>query len=110
MMVIVLKSRRFKLLLLLLACLLAGCTSFNPDKFSEQVQRWVPVGTKLADARKTMERHGFDCEVVRKDNPFNHDGFDSLECDKTEVWFHTWTAKIILTDDKVSGYASTSVE
>jgi hypothetical protein len=105
-----LKFGRIILLFTLASCLLGGCTSFNPDKFNEQVQRWVPVGTPLAAARKTMERHGFDCEVVRKDNPFNHDGFDSLDCDKTEVWFHTWNAKIILTDDKVSGYASTSVE
>ncbi len=110
MIAIVIKTRRFILLLPLVVGVLAGCTSFDSDKFNAQVQRWVPVGTPLAEARKTMERHGFDCEVVRKDNPFNHDGFDSLECDKTEVWFHTWTAKIILTDDKVSGYASTTVE
>jgi hypothetical protein len=110
MMATVHKLWRSILLLPLLVCGLTGCTSFNPDKFNEQVQHWVPVGTSLAQARKTMEHHGFDCEVVRKDNPFNHDGYDSLECDKTEVWFHTWTAKIILTDDKVSGYASTTVE
>ena len=92
------------------ACLLAGCTSFDEDKFDLQVRKWVPLGTPLALARHTMEHHGFDCEVVRKDNPFNQDGYDSLECDKTEVWFHTWSAKFILHDDKVTGYGPTTVE
>jgi hypothetical protein len=108
--VIVVKSRCLILMLSLTACLLAGCTSFDQDKFDTQVKHWVPLGMPLADARRIMERHGFDCEVVRKDNPFNRDGYDSLQCDKTEVWFHTWSAKIILTDDKVSGYGPTSVE
>jgi hypothetical protein len=106
----VLKPGRLLLGLSLAACLLAGCTSFDQDKFDKQVKHWVPLGTPLAEARRTMERHGFDCEVVRKDNPFNHDGYDSLECDKTEVFFHTWSAKIKLTDDKVSGYGPTTVE
>jgi hypothetical protein len=104
------KSKTLLISILFTACLLAGCTSFNPDKFDTQVRRWVPVGTTLAQARHTMERHGFDCEVVRKDNPFNHEGQDSLECDKTEVWFHTWSAKFLLTGDKVSGYGPTTVE
>jgi hypothetical protein len=107
---VVANSKSLALFLTLAACLLAGCTSFNPDKFDQQVRHWVPLGTPLTEARRTMEHHGFDCEVVRKDNPFNHDGYDSLECDKTEVFFHTWSAKIILTDDKVSGYGPTSVE
>jgi hypothetical protein len=107
---VVAKSRHLIRFLSLAACLLAGCTSFNPDKFDQEVRKWVPLGTSLNDAKHTMELHGFDCEVVRKDNPFNHDGYDSLECDKTAVFFHTWTAKIILTDDKVSGYGPTSVE
>ena len=105
-----LKSGRLILVLSVMTCLLGACTSFHEDKFDQQVRHWVPVGTPLAEAQRTMERHGFDCEVVRKDNPFNHDGYDSLECDKTEVWFHTWSAKIILTDDKVSGYGPTTVE
>jgi hypothetical protein len=107
---VVTDPKRLGLYFALAACLLAGCTSFNPDKFDAQVRHWVPLGTPLTDARRTMEHHGFDCEVVRKDNPFNHDGYDSLECDKTEVFFHTWSAKIILTDEKVSGYGPTSVE
>jgi hypothetical protein len=106
----VLKPARLMLGLSLAVCLLAGCTSFNEDKFSQQVQHWVPLGTPLADARHTMEKHGFDCEVVRKDNPFNHEGRDSLECDKTEVLFHTWSATLYLTGDKVTGYGPTSVE
>jgi hypothetical protein len=104
------KPKKAGLFLALAACLLAGCTSFDQDKFDQQVRHWVPVGTPLAQARHTMEKHGFDCEVVHKDNPFNQDGYDSLECDKTEVWFHSWSAKFILTDDKVTGYGPTSVE
>jgi hypothetical protein len=106
----VLKPGRLILGLSLAACLLAGCTSFDEDKFDKQVKHWVPLGTPLAEARHTMEKHGFDCEVVRKDNPFNHGGLDSLECDKTEVLFHTWSATFILTGDKVTGYGATSVE
>jgi hypothetical protein len=106
----VVNSRRPVLYFALAVCLLAGCTSFKPDKFDQQVRQWVPLGTSVAEARRTMEHHGFDCEVVRKDNPFNQDGYDSLECDKTEVMFHTWSAKIIISDDKVSGYGPTSVE
>lgn len=110
MICIVLKPRSLILGLSLAACLLAGCSSFDSDKFDQQVRHWVPIGTPLAKARKTMEHHGFDCEVVRMDTPFDHDGYDSLQCDKTAVFFHTWSAKIILKDDKVSGYGPTSVE
>ncbi len=104
------KTKTAGALLALAACLLAGCTSFDEDKFDQQVRHWVPVGTSLEEAKHTMEHHGFDCEVVHKDNPFNQDGYDSLECDKTEVWFHTWSAKFKLKDDKVSGYGPTTVE
>jgi hypothetical protein len=107
---VVANSKRLVLMVSLVACLFAGCTSFNAEKFDQEVRRWVPLGTPLADARHTMEHHGFDCEVVRKDNPFNHDGYDSLECDKTAVFFHTWSATFILTDDKVTGYGPTSIE
>ena len=43
-----------------------------------QVQRWVPLGTSLADAQQIMEEHGFTCLPQPPDNP------DFLICDLTE--------------------------
>src|SRR5580704_17180991 len=84
--------------------LLAGCTSFDETKFSHQVQKWVPLGTPEEKAQSIMEKHGFDCMVVETNSPFNHTGSAFLDCTKTAVMFHSWTAQIMLKDEKVSGY------
>lgn len=89
---------------------LAGCTSFNGDKFAAQVKKWAPLGAPLKEVEHTMAHHGFDCEFVNKDNRFNFKGTDYLTCDKEEAWFHTWNAIIFFKDDKVSGYGSATVE
>jgi hypothetical protein len=98
------KPRLATLLLLMAACIFAGCESVKPVRFGEQLQEWVPLGTPVAEARRTMEAHGFDCSLVKKDNPFNHTHTDFLQCDKEEIMLHTWTAQFLITDDKVSGY------
>ena len=109
-MVTVMKCRNLVLLVAFAGCLLAGCTSFDQDNFDAQVRKWVPIGTPLKEARHTMEHHGFDCELIDKDNPLNHEGGEFLDCEKNAVWFHTWTAQIFLKDGKVSGYGSQTVE
>jgi hypothetical protein len=97
-------------LVLVVVCSLAGCVSFNEDKFAAQVKKWAPLGTPLKEVKRTMAHHGFDCEFVSKDNRFNQEGVDSLDCDKDEAWFHTWSAVIYFKDDKVSGYGAATVE
>ena len=41
---------------------------------ASQVQKWVPLGTPVADAIRIMEQHGFTCVVV------DH-GATSFDCD-----------------------------
>jgi hypothetical protein len=57
--------KSFAIILLLAA---GGCAheelpSGNQTEAFSQVQRWVPVGTPVADAMRIMERHGFVCVV-----------------------------------------------
>jgi hypothetical protein len=92
------------------AVVAAGCTSFNPNKFEDQVQKWVPLGTSEKDAQTVMEKHGFDCTMVATNSPFNNTGQQFLDCTKTEVMMHSWTADLFITDKKVSGYTNLTVE
>jgi len=104
------KCRSFILLLAFAGCLLTGCTSFDSDKFSQQVQKWVPPGTPVKEAQRIMEKHGFECELIGKDHPLNRSGVECLDCEKLAVWLHSWTAQIFLQDGKVSGYGNLTVE
>jgi hypothetical protein len=103
-------KRSLLLLCVALGWLAGGCISANPTKFDEQVRQWVPVGTPLADARHIMEHHGFECILVKKDNRFNGDGADSLDCAKEGGSFHNWSARFFLNNDKVTGYGPAVVE
>jgi hypothetical protein len=82
-----------------------------------QISQWVPLDTQLADAKKTMEAHGFQCSVTRN-APFDEArNVDYLYCDL--VWSandsglvvkRRWQAALILTNDKVSNiYVSTGL-
>ncbi len=88
----------------------AGCVSFTPRKFEQQVHTWVPIGLPLAKAKKIMEHHGFECALVGKDNQFNGYGLDYLDCERSKVWFHDWNARFYLTNGKVSGYGPIGTE
>jgi hypothetical protein len=92
------------------AGLCAGCVSLTPAKFEEQVHQWVPIGTRESEAKKIMEHKDFECTLVKKDNPFNQIGTDYLDCTRTQVWFHDWTARIIFKDGMVSDYGYIHVE
>jgi hypothetical protein len=68
-----------KVLVIILLFVVCGCAHQEPlsgeqAKATSQVQRWVPVGTPVADAMRIMERHGFTCMVV------DH-GATYLDCD-----------------------------
>ena len=105
-----LMKRPWLVLLVALGWLAGGCISANPVKFDEQVRQWVPIGTPLADARHTMEHHGFECILVKKDNRFNGAGIDSLDCVKEGGSFHNWSTRLFLEDDHVTGYGPAVVE
>jgi len=103
-------KRSWLVLFVAIGWLAGGCISANPLKFDEQVRQWVPMGTPLAEARRTMEHHGFECILVKKDNRFNGDGMDSLDCVKEGGSFHNWSARFFLKDDQVTGYGPAVVE
>jgi hypothetical protein len=104
------KFRRGILLVTLVGCLGSGCASTNPQKFTAQVQAWVPLGTPAAEAEQIMTRHGFECQRVTKDHAFNQYGEDYLDCDREQFWMHDWNVKLFLEDDKVSRYGPMSID
>ena len=105
-------KRIWKLVLLVVfaAGLCGGCVSMQPQKFENQLHQWVPLGTTEKEARRIMEHQGFDCDLVKQDNRFNRYGRDYLDCARTQVWFHDWSAVIFLNNGKVSGYGPVHVE
>ena len=95
----------FSILLISLSVgVLTGCLSSDPIKFESKVRDWISLGTTAADARRIMERHGFECHLITTNNLFNSIGFDYLDCEKEQVRFHDWNARFILQDGKVSAY------
>ena len=60
-----------KLLPLILLVALVGCGRSEPRTIlsTEQLLRWVPLGTYLSLARQTMEQRQFACSVVSYDKP-----------------------------------------
>jgi len=83
---------------------LSGCLSTDPVTFENQVRAWIPLGTPAADALRIMEHHGFECHHITTNNPFNSTGFDYIDCERKQVRFHDWYARLILKDGKVSAY------
>ena len=104
------RSNLTLLLCLTLAGLLAGCVSAKPDKFSEQVRAWVPIGTPTAEAQRIMEDHGFECRLISKDHPFNAYGIAYLQCDREQVRLHDWETKLFIEDGKVIRYGAATVD
>jgi hypothetical protein len=95
---------RFKALAYLPTALLIGCVSTDPVKFAAQIREWVPPGTPAAEAKRKMERHGFECHMITTNHPFNSTGVDYLECEIRQVRFHDWRARLMFKDGKVAGY------
>jgi hypothetical protein len=90
--------------------ILTACLSTDPVKFESKVREWVPLGTDVADARRIMERHGFECHLITTNNVFNSLGSDYLDCEMEQVMFHDWNARFIFRDGKVSAYGPISTK
>ncbi len=90
--------------------LTAGCMSLDDEKFSNQVEHWVPVGTSEKDAERIMAKHGFECVLVPLGSPFNGGKTETLDCTREYVYGHTWTAQFKIADEKVIGYGNASVD
>jgi hypothetical protein len=107
------RALRFPSLILLVALaggLGAGCVATNPEKFSRQVQQWVPLGTPVARAEHIMARHGFECRRLSQSHSFNPYGVDCLDCDREQVNLHDWSVTLFLEAGKVSKYGPISVD
>ena len=106
------RAMRFRLMICLLAAvsIFTGCVTFDPDKFDTQVHEWVPLGTSLAKARRTMEHHAFEVAWIKKNNPFNQLGTDYLDCTRNQVYMHDWSVRFIIRDGKVAEYGAITVD
>jgi hypothetical protein len=98
------------LLVLLIGGLGAGCVSTDRQKFGAQVREWVPLDTPVAEAERIMTHHGFECQRLSKDHPFNQYGVDYLDCDREQIRMHDWNVKLFLEDGKVSKYGPMSID
>jgi hypothetical protein len=60
-----------KILPFVLLVALIGCSRSQPSALltTDELWQWVPVGTSLDSARKTMEQHQFTCSVISYDKP-----------------------------------------
>jgi hypothetical protein len=108
-----LRTNKYQILILLVAlvgCLGGGCVSTDPQKFVAQVRKWVPLDTPVADAERIMTHHGFECQRVTRDHPFNRFGVDYLDCDREQIRLHDWNVKLFLEDGKVSRYGPMSID
>lgn len=94
----------------LIASLCAGCVSSDPQKFSGEIRKWVPIGTPLAKAQRTMEHRDFDCQLLTRDHPFNQYGIDYLDCERVRIGFHDWNVKLFIKDGRVSSYGYIGVD
>ena len=93
--------------------LVCGCMQSKPPlpgKESDakaQVENWVPIGTPMADAQRTMEQHGFKCEVRKNGEWGAMKGVDFIHCDFSEqpgegtVVLTRWQVALFLENSKV---------
>ena len=104
------KLTLLRLLSVFAAVFLAGCVSTDEAKFGKTIREWVPLGTPVAQAERTLRKHGFECHRVAGDNLFNRLGVPYLACERSDSFLRTWTAQFMLTGGKVSGYGDINVE
>jgi hypothetical protein len=87
----------FVLSIVVLAALLTGCRDHNIESkmhmyedtaaMKQEILKFVPMGTKLDVAQKTMEQEGFRCEFMKNKTYVTDHGREStptnfLWCDK----------------------------
>ena|SRR5437773_2514547 len=104
-----------KILALVVVIAITGCAhdqklSEQPAQAASQIQRWVAVGTPLADARHIMEQHHFTCEL--KDDHLYCDGrvpTAYLVSRSSPIVYRSWQVALVIVDGKVSAvHASTT--
>jgi hypothetical protein len=103
-----------KILALAIVLAVSGCArvdklSEQPAQAASQIQSWVPVGTSLADAQRTMELHQFKCSMMTNSNFGDLKAIDYLYCDRsdsdsqiTPIVIKRWQVALVSSDGKIS--------
>ncbi len=82
----------------------AGCMTANPDTFSNELRTWVPLGTSVEDATRTMVKHGFQCHTESRSAVHPEHG-PSIVCSRENRFYNRWwTVIIFLREGKVIGF------
>ena len=94
----------FILLVAVVGCSQGERLSAQPAEATAEVQRWVPIGTQVSQARRIMQQHGFSCSLVTNGAFADLRGVDYLYCDRREsgITQHRWQAALVLVRGKVS--------
>ena len=97
---------RFAACAVLAAGLLAGCVSTDRTGFTEQIHHWVPLGTPVADARRTMEKHKFVCTLtdLHPDTPLREATLSCTRETRLMSGLADWEADFDIRDGKVAAY------
>lgn len=116
--------RQIALLLVSLSILLAGCgqshvkikLSDNPVQTKQEILKAVPLQTPISDARRMMEKAGFQCEMEENSDFMEgkklHKNIDYLYCDKSQkrLVSRRWQVAIVVRTNKVQDvYVSTGL-
>jgi hypothetical protein len=80
-------------------CSGCGTSQATKDKWTNRIDKWLPIGTSTADARRIMEDHGFR-QVSITD--------DSMTFDKMTT-FHEINVILTFSRSKLSVHPTTSV-
>jgi len=85
-----------------LSCLGSGCASGRQARFSETLMQWVPNGTAVDDAARTMKLHGFNCQMERNASSDNSRK-PGLVCRKHNSFLNrSWFVVFHVRDGRVS--------
>ena len=87
----------------LLACISTGCMTVNPDTLNKNVRAWVPIGTSVEDAIRSMGEHGFDCHVENH-SPLNPTHGPVIVCSRENRFYNRlWLVTLFVQNGKVVG-------
>lgn len=85
------------------ALLCAGCLTSNTERLHQKVTVWVPKGSRVEDAKRTMEAHGFKCKLGHIESGVPWEGPVLLCRRKNVIINQIWDVKLFLEDDRVVG-------
>lgn len=105
-------SHSMRIFVLIMTLGICGCAhneglSEQPEQATLQVQKWVLVGTSLADARQIMEKHHFNCSEMTNSNFGDLKLGDFLYCDYHDsanqgTAVRRWQVALVLGGGKVA--------